>query len=189
MVVHASRCAPVAASHQGVYPFERYQPWSVLRLRGFCGHSVDARLQRGNEGTRLVLRPGSLSDRRDAVKNLRHGAGTEDEHFRRRPDAVEGALHVGGSGIADGTGVLGQHQVGLGLVQHCSLNVKGAFPRSEQRAHGGLDLGATEHRSVNAAVANHRFLLRCGRVVTEVTDPNQLVAEAQGKHNLCPTRE
>jgi hypothetical protein len=36
--------------------------------------------------------------------------------YHWRPDAIESALHVGGHSIADGTGILGQHQVGLGLL-------------------------------------------------------------------------
>ena len=98
-------------------------------------------------------------------------------------------MHVGGSGIADGTGVLGQYQVGLGLLQHGGVDMKRAFTGGEQGTHGGLYLGATEHRGVNATAADHRFVSGCRRIVTQVTDPDQLVPEAQGKHDLRPTGE
>jgi hypothetical protein len=57
--------------------------------------------------------------------------------------------------------------------------------RGRQRGHKG----ATEHRGVNAAAADYRFVPGCGGIVTEVADPDQLVPEAQGKHNRRPTRE
>jgi hypothetical protein len=109
--------------------------------------------------------------------------------LRRRLDAFEGALDVDSGRITDVTGVLGQHQVGGFLAQHSCLDVKGAGAGSAQRAHLGLHLGATEHGGVNEAPADHRFVPGFSGVVTEVTDPDQRVLEAQGKHNLRPTGE
>jgi len=67
--------------------------------------------------------------------------------------------------------------------------MKGASAGSPQRAHLGLHLGTTEYRSVNEAPADYRFVLGFSGVVTEITDSDQLVAEAQGEDNLCPTGE
>ena len=75
------------------------------------------------------------------------------------------------------------------LVQRGSLDVKRTFARVQQRAHLGLHLGATEYGGVNAAAADHRFVPGFRGVVTEVADPDQVVAEAQGKHDLRPARE
>ena len=91
--------------------------------------------------------------------------------------------------ICSALGVLRQHQVGGFMVQHGDLNVEGAFIRNTQRAHPGLHLGATEYGSINETPAYHRFVPGFGWVVTEVADPDQLIAEAQSIHNLRPTGE
>src|SRR5215470_6110648 len=176
----------MATRHQRIHPFERYQPWSVLGMCGFCSYGAHARLKRGDEGAGAVRHASGLPNGYDALKNLCNGARTEDQQLRRRLDAVEGALHVGSGGIADVTGVLGQHQIGCFLAQHICLDVKGAGAGSAQRTHLGLHLGTTEHSGVNEAAADYRFMPGCSRVVTEVTNPDELIAEAQVKYDLRP---
>src|SRR5262245_13866699 len=156
---------------------------------GFCSHSAQSRLKRVDEGAGTVQYARGLPNVHDALKNLCDGARAEDQQLRRWLDAVEGALHVDSGGIADVTGVLGQHQIGYCLAQHICLDVKGAGASSAQRAHLGLHLGATKHSGVNEAAADYRFIPGCSRVVTEVTDPDELIAEAQGKYDLRPTGE
>ena len=176
---------PVATRHQRVHTFERYQPWSVVGVRSF-GNTARTRASSEATSAGAVQRTGGVSDSHDALKNLWYGAGAEDQQLRRRLDAVEGALDISSGGIADVTGVLGQHKVGGFLAQYSCLDVKGASARSPQRAHLGLHLGATEHSGINEAPADHRFVLGFSGIVTEITDSNQLIAEAKANTISVP---
>jgi hypothetical protein len=147
-------------------------------------HGVNAPLKCLHQSAGAVRHASSFANGDDTGKNLGHGTWTENEEFRPRLYPFESALDIIGGSIADGTGVLGENEIGRVVTQRGSIDVKRTLTPLHERPHHGFHLRATEYGSVNAAAADHRFVSGFWGVVTKIAHPHEVIAKAQGVHDL-----